>query len=52
MGNGAGDAPSAMGMVGHADGQEGQVSAKAWRSSPKFIGLDGWGGTDKFVGED
>ena len=52
MGNGAGDAPSAMGMVGHADGQEGQVSAKAWRSSPKFIGRDSWTVTGKLVGAD
>ena len=41
-----------MGTVGYADGHVGQVSAKAWRSSPKFIGLDGWGGTGKFTGED
>ena len=52
MGNGAGDAPSAMGTVGYADGHVGQVCAKAWRSSPKFFGLGGWTGTDKFVGED
>ena len=41
-----------MGTVGYADGHVGQVSAKAWRSSPKFFGLGGWTGTDKFVGED
>ena len=41
-----------MGTVGYADGHVGQVSAKAWRSSPKFFGLGGWSGTGKFVGED
>ena len=52
MGNGAGDAPSEMGTVGYADGQEGQVSAKAWRSSPKFFAVSSWVGTAKFTGED
>ncbi|MGN0880443.1 MAG: DUF1559 domain-containing protein [Oligosphaeraceae bacterium] len=41
-----------MGTVGYFDGHVGQVSAKAWRSSPAFFAVYNWAGAAKFTGED